>query len=88
MSKWVCVQKCTELDCDHSSHCTTVDIDSWNERYPDGCPVGNYPIWEETDNQPPYSEEDYMRAKAQGLDLDDWNDYVKFYHLGEEEEFE
>lgn len=40
------------------------------------------------DNQPPYSEKDYQVAKAQGLDLDDWNDYVKFYHLGEEEEYE
>jgi len=40
------------------------------------------------DDQPPYSEKDYQEAKAQGLDLDNWNDYVKFYHLGEEEEFE
>lgn len=34
----------------------------------------------------PYSEEDYKEAKAQGLDLDNWNDYVKFYQLGEEPE--
>ena len=88
MSKWVCVQKCPELDFDNSSHCKTDDIYSWNERYTDGCPVGNYPIWEKSDDQPPYSEKDYQEAKAQGLDLDDWNDYVKFYHLGEEEEFE
>jgi len=31
----------------------------------------------------PYSEEDYQKAKLQGLDLDDWNDYVEFYGLGE-----
>ena len=40
------------------------------------------------DDQPPYSEKDYQEAKSHGLDLDDWNDYVKFYHLGEEEEHE
>jgi len=39
-------------------------------------------------DDPPYSKKDYEEAKAQGLDLDDWYDYQKFYHLGEyEEEF-
>lgn len=36
----------------------------------------------------PYSDEDYEKARAEGLDLDDWNDYVKFYGLGECEEYE
>jgi len=31
----------------------------------------------------PYSEEDYKQAKLLGLDLDNWNDYVKFFDLGE-----
>ena len=30
----------------------------------------------------PYSLEDYEIAKKQGLDLDDWRDYEKFYELG------
>lgn len=34
-------------------------------------------------NEPPYSIEDYEAAKQMGLDLDDWNDYVRFYGLGE-----
>lgn len=37
---------------------------------------------------PPYSIFDYEAAQAQGLDLDDWNHYVKFYGLGEQEEYE
>ncbi len=32
----------------------------------------------------PYSEEEYEDAKSQGLDLDNWNDYVKYFELGEE----
>lgn len=35
--------------------------------------------------EPPYSEED---AKEQGLDLDDWEDYVKYFGIGEEEVYE
>ena len=35
------------------------------------------------DLEKPYSQEDYEKAKQQGLDLDDWNDYVLFYQLGE-----
>lgn len=31
----------------------------------------------------PYSDEDYEDAKQQGLDLDDWNNYKKYYHLEE-----
>lgn len=37
---------------------------------------------------PPYSLTDYEAAQEQGLDLDDWNDYQKFYRLGEQEEHE
>ena len=36
----------------------------------------------------PYSCEEYDQAKKQGLDLDDWNDYVKYFGLGEEVEYE
>jgi hypothetical protein len=31
----------------------------------------------------PYSDEDYEDAKQQGLDLDDWNNYKKYYHMEE-----
>lgn len=34
----------------------------------------------------PYSHEDYELAKKQDLDLDNWNDYVQFYQLGEQNE--
>lgn len=37
---------------------------------------------------PPYSEEDYKKAKEQGLDLDDWNDYVEYFCLGEEPNYD
>ena len=30
-------------------------------------------------DEPPYSPEDYADAKAQGFDLDDWNDYQRYY---------
>lgn len=36
----------------------------------------------------PYSQEDYEEAKQQGLDLDDWGDYEKFYGLGEEPDYD
>jgi hypothetical protein len=45
-----CVATCPELDYDNSSHCTCrsqSEIDDMYERYPDGCPVGNIPVWEE-----------------------------------------
>lgn len=32
----------------------------------------------------PYNDDEYEKAKQQGLDLDDWNDYIKFFGLGEE----
>ncbi len=37
------------------------------------------------DSNAPYSEKDYEKAKAQGLDLDDWDDYARFYGLGTKE---
>ena len=39
------------------------------------------------DIEKPYSREDYMSAKFLGLDLDDWNDYQKYYGLGEEDDY-
>ena len=30
-------------------------------------------------DEPPYSPEDYADAKAQGFDLDDWNNYQRYY---------
>jgi hypothetical protein len=33
----------------------------------------------------PYSDADYEKAKQQGLDLDDWNDYVKHFGIGDDE---
>jgi hypothetical protein len=31
----------------------------------------------------PYSAEEYEKAKQQGLDLDNWNNYVIYFELGE-----
>lgn len=56
-------------------------IESWS---PAKCP-GQKLKW---DDDAPYSQEDYNKAKLQGLDLDDWGDYVEFYELGEREEYE
>ena len=36
----------------------------------------------------PYSDNDYLEAKELGLDLDDWDDYVKFFGLGERVDYE
>lgn len=36
----------------------------------------------------PYSDEEYKEAKQQGLDLDDWDDYLKYWGLGEEIEYD
>ena len=40
------------------------------------------------DDDAPYSEKDYAKAKEQGLNLDDWDDYQKFYGLGAQEDYE
>jgi hypothetical protein len=34
----------------------------------------------------PYSDEEYEHAKAWGYDLDNWDDYVKYFGLGEDEQ--
>jgi hypothetical protein len=36
----------------------------------------------------PYSDEEYQEAKKMGLDLDDWNDYVEYFGIGEKENYE
>lgn len=33
---------------------------------------------------PPYTKWEYQEAKEQGLNLDDWDDYVKYFGIGEE----
>ena len=53
--------------------------------------IGAYhivPQWCEAVEDKPYSENDYNEAKQQGLDLDDWNDYVRYYGLGEDETYD
>jgi len=40
-------------------------------------------VFVDENNKKPYSEEDYEKAKQEGYDLDDWNDYVSYYELGE-----
>jgi hypothetical protein len=39
-------------------------------------------------NVKPYSDEDYTKAKQQGFDLDNWNDYETYFKLGEKPEYE
>jgi hypothetical protein len=36
----------------------------------------------------PYSDEEFEEAKNQGLDLDDWDDYVKYFGIGEEPNYD
>lgn len=36
----------------------------------------------------PYSNEDYQEAKKQNLDLDNWEDYEKYFGLGEEDDYD
>jgi hypothetical protein len=38
--------------------------------------------------KPPYSQEEYENAKQQGLDIDDWDDYVKYFGIGENPEYD
>lgn len=35
----------------------------------------------------PYSNEDYEEAKNKGLNLDGWNDYARYFELGEEPDY-
>lgn len=57
-----------------------LDFDSWSINHYGKKIIGN--------KIPPYSIFDYEAAQEQDLDLDDWNDYQKFYRLGEQEEYE
>jgi hypothetical protein len=41
-----------------------------------------------TNREPPYSDEEYEDAKLQELNLDDWDDYAKYFGIGEEIEYE
>jgi hypothetical protein len=34
----------------------------------------------------PYSEKENETAKKEGFDLDDWNDYQRYFQLGEDPE--
>lgn len=45
-------------------------------------------LCEECFTKIPYSQEDYEKAKEQELDLDDWDDYSKFYGLGKEVDYD
>lgn len=55
----------------------------FNNLYPYRCPMCNC----KTDQEAPYSHKEYEEAKKCGFDLDDWNDYVDFFGLGEREEY-
>ena len=59
----------------------------WREMKPEEIEIIN---WQAGDiyDQAPYSREDYTDAKAQGLDLDDWNDYQRYCKIGPWEEAE
>ena len=39
-------------------------------------------------DQAPYSREDYTDAKAQGLDLDNWDDFQRYCRTGAWENWE
>jgi len=45
--KYICIQKCPELDDDNSKHCvdTKQGILEKEERFLDYCPCGNTPKW-------------------------------------------
>ena len=65
---------------------------AWREMKPEEIEIINWQAvhTDEPDNpqagdiydQAPYSREDYADAKAQGLDLDDWNDYQRYCKMG------
>ncbi|WP_172408245.1 hypothetical protein [Desulfosporosinus sp. FKA] len=50
--------------------------------------MGKYDHLPDVPADAPYSKCDYYDAKSLGLDLDDWNDYVEYYELGKNEEYE
>jgi len=51
MNRFICIQKCPELDCDNAKHCinTKEGIQEREERYQDYCPCGNEAVWKEID---------------------------------------
>ena len=65
---------------------------AWREMNPEEIEIINWQAvhTDEPDNpqagdiydQAPYSREDCADAKAQGLDLDDWNDYQRYCRMG------
>jgi CDGSH-type Zn-finger protein len=55
----------------------------FNKDYENKCSICGCKV----NKEKPYSDEDYEKAKQQGLDLDDWNDYVTYFELGEKVEF-
>lgn len=71
---------------------------AWREMKPEEIEIINWQAvhTDEPDNpqsgdiydQAPYSREDYADAKAQGLDLDDWNDYQRYCRMGAWEDWE
>ena len=46
MKKYVCTQKCLELDYNNLPHCKCNNPETVFEQYPNCCPVGNIPKWE------------------------------------------
>lgn len=44
--KYICTAKCPELDYDNSKHCSCSNPEYFYNKYPDGCPCGNFPKWE------------------------------------------
>ena len=49
-----------------------------SQRIGSNCPV----CGREVKKTLPYSHEDYLNAKKLGLELDNWEEYQKFYNLG------
>ncbi|WP_024427727.1 hypothetical protein [Bacillus safensis] len=57
------------------------------------CMIVGYEVAEKNpdplqNTDPPYSPEDYADAKRKGYDLDDWDEYCKYYGVGEEESYD
>jgi hypothetical protein len=50
--------------------------------------MGEYDHLPDIPEDAPYSKWDYYDAKNRGLNLDNWDDYVEYYGLGENEEYE
>lgn len=44
--RYICVQKCSELDYENLPHCKCNNPEKVFEEYPGCCPVGNIPKWE------------------------------------------